>query len=607
VGVGSEAMKYNPLFGEICDLDRPVKLVEEPYNTYVSAGKNTYVYDTHTYHTKVPPEGIELFIKYYTDENDVVLDPFCGSGMTGVAALRQNRKVLLSDLSPAATFIAENLSSPIDANVYMDAVHTLLRKSSDLEKQLYSTTCRECGKRVSTIYTVWSYGAICNHCSTEFTIWDVARDERDTVKESKILSEFDCPHCGIRIKKRELKRTDLYPVALGYKCCTKSLKEKVHNLTEEDKRHLKAITYDSIPSDLWYPTNPFPEGINTKQPISAGIDSVDKAYFPRALYAYSFLWNEALAWPDVEVRNKLLFTLTSLYQRITKFSEFRFWGGSSNIANYNVPHIINEQNVFKTFERKAKTIYLYFRSEKAFNRNNLQISTQSACSLSQLANNSVDYVFTDPPFGSNINYSEMNFLWESWLRTFTDNAEEAIVNKIQGKTFSDYGQLITNALLEIKRVLKPNGWFTMMFHNSSDKVWQELQTAIHKAGFIINGTLTFDKKHGTFKQFVSNNAVGYDLVLNCRKAPGIEHPKKNGNSKEMAAEIRDFLKKQVNARTYKNYIVHYEHVNRLDEFNFRKLYSEWIASVIDTEYITVDFERFREILRDEIQYVRSIS
>jgi len=230
VGVGSEAMKYNPLFGEICDLDRPVKLVEEPYNTYVSAGKNTYVYDTHTYHTKVPPEGIELFIKYYTDENDVVLDPFCGSGMTGVAALRQNRKVLLSDLSPAATFIAENLSSPIDANVYMDAVHTLLRKSSDLEKQLYSTTCRECGKRVSTIYTVWSYGAICNHCSTEFTIWDVARDERDTVKESKILSEFDCPHCGIRIKKRELKRTDLYPVALGYKCCTKSLKEKVHNI-----------------------------------------------------------------------------------------------------------------------------------------------------------------------------------------------------------------------------------------------------------------------------------------------------------------------------------------------------------------------------------------
>ena len=101
-------MSYNYSFGDICNMSSKVKKVAKPYMGNITAGKNTYVYDAHTYHTKVPPEGIELLIKHYTNEGDVVLDPFCGSGMTGIAAQRVGRKVLLSDLSPAATFIAKN-------------------------------------------------------------------------------------------------------------------------------------------------------------------------------------------------------------------------------------------------------------------------------------------------------------------------------------------------------------------------------------------------------------------------------------------------------------------------------------------------------------------
>src|SRR5436305_1606802 len=57
-----------------------------PFEGDIRAGKNTYVYDAHTYHTKVPPNGIAQLIEYYTQPGDTVLDPFCGSGMTGVAA-----------------------------------------------------------------------------------------------------------------------------------------------------------------------------------------------------------------------------------------------------------------------------------------------------------------------------------------------------------------------------------------------------------------------------------------------------------------------------------------------------------------------------------------
>src|SRR5204863_8759235 len=170
-----------------------------------------------------------------------------------------------------------------------------------------------------------------------------------------ILSEFSCPHCAAEIKKRGLKRTKRYPVQVGYKCCVRSLKEQTTELCEYDRQTIAHIDAAGIPSDLWYPKDRFPKGINTRQPIAAGIERVDQAYTTRALYAMAWLWQRAREWPDSEIGEKLLFTLTSLYQRVTLFSEFRFWGASGNTANYNVPFISNEQNVFKTFARKAKT------------------------------------------------------------------------------------------------------------------------------------------------------------------------------------------------------------------------------------------------------------
>lgn len=593
-------MSYNETYGSICNQAQKVKICGLPKDKTISAGKNTYVYDAHTYHTKVPPEGIETMIEHFTNEGDIVLDPFCGSGMTGIAAQRTGRKALLSDLSPAATFIAKNMNTPIDAESYWSAVQTLLRNSADLQRKLYTTSCRECGKDTTILYTVWSYKLICNHCNQEFLLWDVAKDERESVKESKIRTEFPCPHCGALLKKRVLKRTTIEPVAIGYKCCTKSLKEKCCELSSADREFLHQLSYESIPKNLWYPKNKFPGGINTRQPISCGIDSVDKAYFPRALWAFSFLWNEANKWEDPVIREKLLFTLTSLYQRITKFSEFRFWGGSGNTANYNVPKIINEQNVFLAFERKAKTIYLYFKTEAHFSSSNFQISTQSACHLSQLKDNSVDYVFTDPPFGSNINYSEMNFLWESWLQQFTVTDEEAIVNSFQGKGNAEYEKLMEAAFSEIHRVLKTEGWLTIVFHNSSAAIWDELQRAIYNSGFSIDGTMILDKKHGTFKQFVSENAVGFDLMLCCQKKSQSATAYQVRSIKEEEAEIKKFIADQIRLYSIKSYIVKFEHVHRQNEVDYRKLYSEWLAKAIGREYIKIDFNHFRIIASEVI-------
>ncbi len=563
--------------------------VERPFPGGIRAGKNTYVYDAHTYHTKVPPQGIAKFIEYYTNPGGTVLDPFCGSGMTGVAAGDLGRKAVLSDLSPAATFIARHLNTPVDAQAYMREVRRLLVRAETLEAQLYNTPCRNCGLLTPMLYMVWSYGVICPRCNREFVLWDVARDEKPSIRESKIVSEFACPHCGTRVKKRGLERTRRYPVQVGYKCCARGLKEQTAQLCEFDHRLLAQIEAGGVPKGPWYPKDSFPEGINTRQPVAAGIKRVDQAYTPRALYTMAWLWDQARHWADPEIGGKLLFTLTSLYQRVTVFSEFRFWGGSGNIANYNVPFISNEQNVFRAFARKANTISWYFQSAPKLRRE-VDVRTASACRLEHLADKSVDYVFTDPPFGGNINYSEMNFLWESWLEEHTDTRDEAIVNAVQAKGVNEYRLLLTGAFRECRRVLKDDAWMTVIFHNSSGEVWNALQAAISEGGFAVQGAQTFDKEHGTFKQFVSENAVGYDLVLHCRKVAQQPASPKLRDTDDLG--IAGFVRERV-SRGPERYRVHYLHVARTDEWDFRKLHAEWLAERLAENGAAIGFDEFR--------------
>jgi hypothetical protein len=329
---------------------------------------------------------------------------------------------------------------------------------------------------------------------------------------------------------------------------------------------------------------------------------VDALYTTRGLQAIARLWDIARRWRDETISLKLMFTVTSLYKRVTRLSEFRFWGGSGNIANYNVPMIFNEQNIFKVFHRKAKTIKLYLDTWDKRPDTPFCISTQSATDLVSIPDDSIDYIFTDPPFGKNINYSEMNYIWEAWLGVFTETKDEAIINRVQGKTIEDYRVLMTRAFSEMYRVLKPGRWLTVMFHNSSSKVWSAIQMALSASGFGIESTQTLDKRHGTFKQFVSDNAVGYDLLLHCTKKPGHASDIHTLHRKTtLQATVREFVERTL-GQTPDEFVVRYLHVDRQNEIDSRKLYSLWLKERLEAEEIVdLDYERFRDVLNQVIQ------
>lgn len=570
----------------------PARTRQQPLDGVISAGKNTYTYDAHTYHTKVPPQGIASIIDKYLPDGGVVLDPFAGSGMTGVAARYVGCDAILNELSPAASFIAYNFTRDTDVREYQEVVHEILYNLRHLRERLYFTECRECGRLVEQLYTVWSYQLECNYCGNIFLLWDHCRKYGMTVKEHKLLRKFLCPRCKQTVNKSFLKRHKSVPVFLGYRCCKKKIVEhpllqRDLELVESSEQHL-AEYLDEIP------TTALPKGINLNQPIRHGLDTIDKFYTFRNLTACVAIWRQIRRVKNPLIRAAVAFTFTSLYRRVTRLSEYRFWGGSGNTANLNVPHISNESNVFITFQRKAKSIADHFVTTADKYRGHCIVHTGSATDLQFLPDNSIDFVFTDPPFGANINYSEMNFLWESWLDEFTDPKFEAIVNKIQGKSLKDYQVIMTASLAEIWRVLRPGHWMLLVFMNSSDRVWNTLRNAIANTGFSIKSISMFDKQHGTFKQFVSDNTAGSDLIIHCRKEPNACAKTNAGQSGLQS--ISRFLHQQRGQIP----ILPFVHVERREEVDYRTLYSRYIALAIREGSTLVDFSKFRRIAATEL-------
>lgn len=146
------ARHVTPYDPDTDDYDRP------PFASDIKEGKNDPIYNAHSYHTKVPPRSIIPYILHYTKPDDVILDPFCGSGMTGVAAqmcadppadilaqfpdLKDRvgpRACVLNDLSPAACHIAYNYNTPVDVDALRAEFERIKAAVKDEFDWLYGT------------------------------------------------------------------------------------------------------------------------------------------------------------------------------------------------------------------------------------------------------------------------------------------------------------------------------------------------------------------------------------------------------------------------------------------------------------------------------------
>jgi len=555
------------------------KYHREPFAADVSEGKNDPIYNAHSYHTKVPHKAIMRYILHYTEPGDIVFDGFCGTGMTGVAAQlcgdkktveslgyrvddKGNiyddsspspsgrgmsagqgegkgklishlgaRKAVLNDLSPAATFIAYNFNSQVDVNKFEQEANRIIREVEDECGWMYETwhpNCDDPSKIKAEInYTIWSEVLSCPQCAESFAYYE----EFFNHQTNEINEETICPNCSAKLNKdniemvyenifdEHLNSTLEYPkripVSINYRIGKKSYNKKPDAV---DISVLEKIS--STPLSKFIPHTKLPDMQMTRvgRMKPTKIFFIHQFFLPRSAKLLSELWERAQAVSSRRIRALLNFWLESQFVNLSVRNRYR--PGISFPYNplsgvFYVPSMISEASVFKAYRNKIERI-ISAMSFRNLNTGTVVIETTST-SDSKISADTIDYIFTDPPFGENIYYSDLNFFTESWFQVFTNTGPEAIVDRVKRKALIDYEQMMANCFEKYYKVLKPGRWMTVEFHNSKNSVWNAIQQAITSVGFVIADVRVLDKQQHSFQQVTSLSAVKQDLVISAYK------------------------------------------------------------------------------------------
>ena len=539
--------------GKPCDPDETYR--RKPFAVDVSEGKTHPVYRAHGYHTKVPHLAILPSILHYTEPGDLVLDGFAGTGMTGVAAqwcgtapesYRKElealwakegfgkpswglRRTIQNDLSPVAGFIAANYGLPFDLDAFAAAGRALLDEVETELGWMYETLHTDGETRGRIGYTVWSEVFSCPDCTGEVVFTDEALDETS----GRVRDVFPCPQCGSELTKRRLER--LYesqfdpsinttirvprrkPAMILYSLDGATFRKKpdvsdMATLEQIDRLPLPP----EVPSDLIPPMHMTHQRARMEY---SGVTHLHHFFLSRAAHALAAMWRRANAHADLRLRHMLLYFVEqaiwgmSVLNRYgpTHYSQVNRQLSGVYYVSSQISEVSPRYNLGNKLSRLVKT----FGHAPARQPSGCVTTASTTASLA-IPDNSVDYVFTDPPFGENIYYADLNFLVESWHGVLTNAAPEAIVDRFKQKGLLEYQRLMQRCFEEYQRVLKPGRWITVVFHNSRNAVWTAIQEAMLAAGFVVADVRTMDKQQGSYRQ-VTSTAVKQDLVISAYK------------------------------------------------------------------------------------------
>lgn len=505
-----------------------------PFSDDVEENKHDLIYNIHGYHTKVPPKAIQLYIEHYTKPGDIVFDGFCGSGMTGIAAQMCGsgydsdgaRPAIISDLSSYATFIAANYNEPNSPSV----IDELTKIIDQIEAEFgdYYRTKHILNGKVQTgfdgkpiygkiNYVVWSNVYYCPHCGAELNYYQTMMANKVKSTEKKIK----CTQCKAVTDRTKLeikykvefdeetgemtKTPEHVPVLINYSVgATRYTKEP-------DKEDLDKIAEIKAKKLKSHPLNMMLHGDETERLFRVGITRVKQLYPVRTLFFLSEFYDR------FKDDNKKLFLFTSALPKLTILNRYMPEHGSRALVGpragtYYLPNLFVEKDVIGQLRFQLRKL-----ENLTYKKGKVLVSTQSTTDLSNIPNNSIDYVFIDPPFGANIMYSELNFVAESWLHISTSNKDEAIINKSQKKSVTEYQSLMVQCFDEIYRILKPSRWITVEFHNSKNAIWSAIQEALGRSGFVIADVRVLNKEKKTINQFTAAGCVDQDLIISAYK------------------------------------------------------------------------------------------
>lgn len=409
------------------------------------------MYVMHKYWARKPHNVVSEYIKNYSQPGDIVLDPFVGSGVTALEAVKLGRRAVGIDLNPMSIFISRMTGKPVDIEAINEAFSQIADACKSEIESFYETECPKCGMPGTILASVW---------------------DRRANKLTEI--RYACARCKRRLRKKPSKA---------------------------DLSLLNSISQKPIRT--WYPKDEFPKGVTFAQGRREAGPHFYDLFTKRNLRALSILWQAIQTIEPESIREFMSFAFTSMVHLASKMTPVRptrpfssFWA----INSYWIPpNEYMESNVWMLYDNAvnhrqglipakedSNATIKHWKEAREFedlNRGaNVLLKVHNTLELDEIIpENSVDYVFTDPPYGGAVPYAELSTLWALWKGFKINYDDEITIN--DDKDFSYYHRMLQAAFRQVYRVLKSGRYLTVTFHSTDIKVWNSIINAVVLAGF----------------------------------------------------------------------------------------------------------------------------
>jgi DNA modification methylase len=441
------------------EFDTKIPIIKKPrldhLNRQIPPEAHTSMYNWHKFWSRKTWNVVAEFIKTYSSENGVVFDPFAGSGIIAMEALKHNRRAIVCDILPVATEIIRLTIKPVSTTKLLETYKRIEEKVKKKILSLYQTKCRKCGKEIAFTCAIWEQ----NNCIE--------------------IRYENCPSCGDRREKN---------------CPPESFDNKL--LKDIDSQEIK----EWYPKQRLYHVNgqPFKE----KQQY----ESLDELFTKRNLQALAWLMEAIEEEKNKDLRDFLKIAFSSVVHLCTRMCPISEAGHFTPFSSAWIQHSYwypsgphMEQNVWYKFKSaitghqgllKAKEESNKYYKDIRFASNyreiiegkaNIFIYTGSSLDLMEDMSKEyggegcIDYIFTDPPYDASIQFGELAYLWVAWLKKDKGYLEkiasdEVVRNERQNKDFNVYHSLLRRSFEDMFKILKNDAYLTVTFHNPTFKV-----------------------------------------------------------------------------------------------------------------------------------------
>lgn len=506
-------------------------------------------YNTFPYPTKISPEAIAVYIASATNPDDTVLDAFAGSGSTGIAALLAEhptekmqetanalgvepiwgkRNAILYEIGTYAAFATKTITNRLTAAEYARAVDDFIKKAEKLASGMYAAKSPD-GRDGYIRYAIWTEVLICPECDAEIEYFKNGTSRNPATFYDKI----ECPHChrtslveAMSFATEEhydklLKKTILRKkrrIAWVYGTSGKENWDRI--ATEDDVALVQKLEKEFSPSD---DPRKIEWGDLHRAGYHFGISHLHHFYTSRNYLVMSELWKLAECYPEREANALKLLLLSyngahcTLMTRIVAkhdSRDFVLTGAQSGVLY--ISKLPVEKNILLGLRRKAKPFQEAYKMLENCH-GTVEVRNISSEFMSE-PDKSIDFVFTDPPFGDFIPYAEVNQINELWLPAVTKRSSEVIISAAQNKDVDTYRNMLARVFGEIRRVTKDDRPIAVVFHAAKAAVWGAFSEAIQISGLEIKQSSFLDKTQASFKQVVSKTSVQGDPLFLLKKA-----------------------------------------------------------------------------------------